>query len=206
MQIVLINPNSTAAMTEACALTARRVLGPRADLIAVTNESGPPAIQGAADGEAASPGVLQTIRSFPDADGFIIACFDDTALPEARAEASVPVIGIGQASYYRASLGWGRFAVLTTLDVAVPVIEGNIERLGFRRDLHAVVASGIPVLELESDAEGSVRKLAPMITEISSQAPGARVILGCAGMTEIADEFGDAPVIDPVESAARFFA
>jgi allantoin racemase len=205
MRIVLINPNSTEAMTEACARTARHVLGPQCDLVALTNHGAPPAIQGAADGEAASPGVLRLIAEHPHADGFIIACFDDTALPEARALASVPVIGIGQASYYRASLGWGRFAVLTTLDVAVPVIEGNIDRLGFRHDLHAVVASGIPVLELESDPEGSVGKLAPMIAELGVQAPGARVILGCAGMTEIADAFGAAPVIDPVESAARFF-
>ena len=79
----------------------------------------------------ALPGLLSAIDANQHMDGFIIGCFDNTGLEEARKITDKPVIGIGQAAYHMAVMTNERFTVLTTLDVSVPVIKQNIKELGF---------------------------------------------------------------------------
>ena len=170
-------------MTDSVVATARTLL-PDAEILGWTNTDGPPAIQGPADGDAALPGLMSLIPK-AKAEGvevIIIACFDDTGLDKMRAIAHCPVIGIGEAAYHFALLKGQSYGVVTTLQVSVPVIEGNIHRHGFDAACVAVVASGIGVLEVE---EGRPEVLAHLAKEI--KAMGARgvetVILGCAGMS-----------------------
>ena len=106
--IAFINPNSTQAMTESCALSLGEVAAGAFEVRAVTNRDGPPAIQGEADGKAAVPGLLKAIEDNDDCDGFILGCFDDTGLFEAQAMTAKPVIGIGQAAFHMAALRYGR--------------------------------------------------------------------------------------------------
>lgn len=205
--IAFINPNSTTEMTESCVRAGRASLIPGMRLTGFTNLDGPPSIQGAADGETAVPGLLSLIEANGHMDGFIIGCFDNTGLDEARKLTNKPVIGIGQAAYHMASLNSERFVVLTTLDVSVPVIKENIEELGFARWCEDVQASGVPVLQLEFQPEIAVPKVRKAINKIKKQFPEAAVVLGCAGMTIIKSELMErrksVQLIDPVTSAIR---
>lgn len=208
MHVVAINPNATVSMSDAIAAGVNRALAGAGDCIGVTNLQGPPAIQGPEDGALAMPGVLRIIRE-TRADGFIIACFDDTGLEEARAASPVPVIGIGQASYHMATLLRPRFAVVTTLAVSVPVIEANIARSGFGAACAGVHASGVPVLDLEEDPAGSLEAASTRITEIERTAPGCAIILGCAGMGILGEGLAarhDALILDAVGCAGRLIA
>ena len=105
MAVVMINPNSTVSMTEAM-LRAAREAAPEISFDGWTSHKGPPAIQGAADGEAATPPLLELVQKALEqqAEGIIIGCFDDTALAEAARIAHCPVVGIGQASFHQAAL------------------------------------------------------------------------------------------------------
>ena len=205
MRIVVINPNSTVSMTVAIAAAVVRTLANGTECIGLTNPDAPAAIQGPQDGNQAVPGVLKLIRETP-ADGFIIACFDDTGLQEARSSSSAPVVGIGQASYHIANLLRPRFAVITTLQVSVSVIEDNIARSGFGSHCAGVHASGIPVLQLESDPKGSLERISNFIAQIEATAPDCAIILGCAGMGILKPALSarhDALILDPVECAGR---
>ncbi len=205
MHIVAINPNATASMTEAIATGVRAALGGLGTCEGLTNHDGPEAIQGPEDGARAVPGVLRLIRDTP-ADGYIIACFDDTGLAEARIVTSAPVIGIGQAAYHIGILLRARFAVVTTLDVSVPVIADNIERGGFRHRCTDVRASGVPVLDLERDPDAALEKISSHIARIEHQDPDCAVILGCAGMGVLHKPLTTrhaATILDPVVCAGR---
>ena len=204
-RIAFINPNSTTAMTESCSKSFATRLSEDFSVEAITNFQAPTAIQGPEDGELAVPGVLEII-SGSDFDAYVIACFDDTGLAEARAITSKPVIGIGQASFHLAALSAGRFSVLTTLAVSVPVIRDNIEAQGFGRICDGVYASGVPVLELENMPDKSCKTVSAHLQKIANQSPTNAVILGCAGMTNIWSKLqSDHQVIliDPVAAAAR---
>ena len=203
--IVLINPNSTKAMTDAMVETA---LNAGVALEGWTSLDGPPAIQGPTDGEACIPPLLALVRKASDAGAhaIIIGCFDDTGLDAARDIASCPVIGIGQAAYHMAVLSGRRFSVVTTLDVSVPILENNIYAYGFTSQLARVRASGVPVLDLETDPVGTAPVVVGEIERAVTEDKVDVVVLGCAGMVHIPAYFGkERPVrlIDGVTSAAQ---
>jgi len=102
--IVIINPNSTASMTDTLLATAQKA-SPETHIEAWTSHDGPPAIQGPDDGEACIPPLLKLVAMASDqkAKAIIIGCADDTGLEQARELASCPVIGIGQAAYHLAA-------------------------------------------------------------------------------------------------------
>ena len=209
MAVVIINPNSTASMTEAM-LRAAKAAAPGLTFEGWTSKDGPPAIQGEDDGALATPPFLKLVQSASDAgaDGIIIGCFDDTALSEAARIATCPVIGLGQASYHYAAMQQWRFSVVTTLGVSVPILENNIHALGLDRHLARVRASGVPVLAIEASAEAASDRIRQEAMRADAEDDIAAIILGCAGMVNV---FADvrqavrAEVIDPVACAAAWF-
>lgn len=207
MAVIIINPNSTASMTEAMLAQARRS-APDLEFEGWTSTEGPPAIQGEADGQAAREPLLKLVRraASQGADGIIIGCFDDTALGEAAAIADCPVIGIGQAAYHYAALRNWRFSVVTTLSVSTPIIRKNIERQGLTHLMSRVRASEVPVLELEANSDRSGPRVVEEAIRAEQEDGIATIILGCAGMVEVVDTVRaglSIPVIDPVDCAAR---
>jgi allantoin racemase len=192
-------------MTQTCHAAFATYLPDGYEAVAITNEMGPPAIQGHEDGEAAIPGLLEIIAK-SDYDAYIIACFDDTGLEQARQITKSPVIGIGQASFHYAALRSGRFNVLTTLAVSIPVISENIGNQGFSGVCNGVYASGVPVLELEHNPDASRQIVASHIQRLTKKEPDIAVILGCAGMTNIWQKLQAdfaTPLVDPVAAAAK---
>jgi allantoin racemase len=173
-----------------------------------TSHHGPPAIQGAEDGAAAVPLLLELVRQANDqgACAIIIGCFDDTGLSEAREISICPVIGIGQAAYHMASLIGPRFSVVTTLAPSVPVLESNLATYGLDKNVGRVRASGVPVLALEDDRENASSRVVAEAQRAVDEDNIQCVVLGCAGMTNIAETYGPSfpvPMIDSVWAAIR---
>jgi len=205
--IVLINPNSTVSMTEAMLRTARET-APWAEFDGWTSRHGPAAIQGRADGDAATPPLLDLVRKASDAgaSAIIIACFDDTGLAEAREIAACPVIGIGQAGYFMAAMAGARFSVVTTLPVSVPVLEDNIRAYGLAGQVAQVRASDVPVLALETDPDRAAGKVIETILAADREDDVQSIVLGCGGMVDIAEKAADRTdirLIDGVRAAAH---
>jgi allantoin racemase len=207
MRLAVINPNSTAAMTDKAVAAARAVV-PGATVTGITCTGAPPAIEGPEDGAAAVPFVLDAIRALVAegaTDAAMIACFDDTGLLEARRLAPFPVLGIGEAAAHAASLLSDRFSVVTTLAVSVPVIAGNLAANGLAATCARVRAADVPVLDFEHHpARAAATLSAEIAVALAEDAPGA-IVLGCAGMADLAAELERThglPVIDGVAAAA----
>lgn len=205
MAVILINPNSTQAMTDSALAAARRT-SPDITFEGWTSTDGPPAIQGPADGDAAIPPLLKLVRKASDAaaDLIIIACFDDTGLAEARQIATCPVIGIGQASFVMAALLAGPTAIITTVPEAVPVITQNVADQGHAGTITKIQAASVPVLMLEEDTARAARAFGASAATLPADT--ANLILGCAGAVTITEAIqAQVPfrVIDGVTAAAR---
>lgn len=205
MRLLLINPNSTEAMTDGAAAVARRML-PGSEVLAWTNRDGPPAIQGPEDGDAAVPGVLALLPKAREAevDAIVLACFDDTGLREVQAAAHCPVLGIGQAAFHVAALGGRRFSVVTTLAVSVPVIEANVAVYGFGAACARVRPSGLAVLEVDAAGPAVLARLREEIACAVREDGADAVVLGCAGMAPlrpVLEASGAVPLVDGIEAA-----
>lgn len=207
MRLCFINPNSTASMTAKIAAAARAAASPGTEIVGLTSATGPASIQGAEDGEAAVPGLLALIGEHADnMDAFVIACFDDTGLFEARRLTDKPVLGIGEAAFLAARSGGRRFSVVTTLSVSIPVISANIETYGFAADCIRVRASEVPVLELEREGSAARETVAGEVARALAEDGPDAIVLGCAGMADLAEDYEKRfglPVIDGVVAAVR---
>jgi allantoin racemase len=208
MKIAVINPNTTASMTQTIGSAAQRVAAPGTAIVAVNPSIGPASIEGYYDEAFAIPGLIDEVMKAEaqGVDAHIIACFDDTGLDAARCAAAAPVVGIGEAAFHLASLIGHRFTVITTLPRAIASIEVNLLKYGLDRRCAKVRAAGIPVLALEADGGEAMRLIGDEI-ERAKRADGAdAIVLGCAGMADFAMALSQThglPVIDGVVAAVK---
>src|SRR5215468_10864388 len=144
MQILVINPNTTASMTRKIGAAAAAAASAGTVATAANPTSGPASIEGYFDEALSVPGLLDEIRNAPDMDAYVVACFDDTGLDAARCATTAPVVGIGEAAFHLASLIAGVFSVVTTLSRSVPAIEQNLVRYGLAGRCRKVRAADVP--------------------------------------------------------------
>lgn len=192
-------------MTSTIEVCARAVAADGTEVVGVTSEFGPPAIESHYDEAMSVPGLLAAIKRGEDegVDGFVIACFGDPGLDAAREVATGPVIGIAEAAMQTAShLGRG-FSVVTTLARTMGRAADLAERYGMQRFCLGIHACDIPVLDLESDPM-ALKLVTEACREAVERDGSDAVVLGCAGMADmcahISEEIG-VPVVDGVSAA-----
>jgi allantoin racemase len=204
MRILIVNPNTTASMTQKIAHAAKRAVSVDTEIVATTSKHGPVSIEGYYDEALCLPGLLEEIRLAQDFDAVTIACFDDTGLDAARCLTDRPVVGIGEAGYKMAAMLSNRFSVITTLPRSVPALEHNILRYGLERQCAHVRACDVPVLALETDSAMALTKIKAEVEQAIRIDHAEAIVLGCAGMTDLADELSHLyhlPVLDGVACA-----
>lgn len=206
-RILVVNPNTTASMTRTIAAAARAVAAPGTAIEALTSATGPASIEGFYDEAFALPGLLAAIAAGEKAgaDAAVIACFDDTGLDAARAMAAIPVVGICEAALVTAGQIARRIGVVTTLSRSLVPIEDLVRRYGFG-ERASVRACDVPVLALEDPASGARERLEKEIAASIAEDRAEAIVLGCAGMADLAlslsEKFG-VPVVDGVAAAVK---
>lgn len=201
MRILVINPNSSAAMTAAIARELTAVKRPDSRVDVVNPAGGPISIECAYDESLAVPGMLKLVQAAPSQgyDAVVIACFSDPGLDAAREIVEIPVVGIQEASMYLAASLGSAFGVLTTLERRVPARRKYAESLGLGGKMVATPVLNIPVAE----TVGSLDRMKEVALEKGREAiaQGAEsLILGCAGLGDWSGELKEAlgvPVINP---------
>jgi allantoin racemase len=208
MRILIVNPNTSVAMTEKIGAAARGVAASGTEIIAVNPADGPVSIEGYYDEAFSVPGLLAEIGKGEGSgvSAHIIACFDDTGLEAARSLASAPVIGIGEAAFHVASMVAHRFAVITTLSRSIAAIETNLMKYGLAGRCTKVRACEVPVLALDDATSNALSQISAEIERAKTEDRAEAIVLGCAGMADLAarltEQYG-LPVIDGVTSAVK---
>lgn len=207
MRVLVINPNTTQSMTATIADAANRIAGRGTEIVAVTSSMGPVSIEGYYDEVFAVPGLLLELAKAPQlgADAAIIACFDDTGLDAARALADIPVLGICEAAVSATAFIAQKFTVVTTMERSRLPLEHLVHRYGMSSRCN-VRAADIPVLSLEDPGSNARERLREEIALAIRDDRAEAIVLGCAGMADLAaelrEEFG-VPVVDGVAAAVK---
>jgi allantoin racemase len=205
-KIVVINPNTTASMTDRIRLVSESVISDDYCLTVVNPSSGPASIEGYYDEAMSLAGLLDLVKQHHDAAGFVIACFDDTGLDAARCLTASPVVGIGEAAYHMASMISNKFGVVTTLSRSIPALEHNLVRYGLAARCSGVRASDIPVLEVEASNGTAFERINAEVEQAIKTDKAEAIVLGCAGMAELGATLHDLhniPVLDGISCAIK---
>jgi allantoin racemase len=204
MRIHVVNPNTTPSMTRKIGVAAKAVASHGVEVRAVNPDFGPPSIEGYFDEAFSVPGLLAEIAKAPDADAFVIACFDDTGIEAARCATGAPVVGIGEAAFHMASLIAEKFNVVTTLARSIAPLERNLVKYGLSVRCARIRASNVPVLALEEPGSDARRTIEAEIASALAEDGAEAIVLGCAGMTDLARDLerkAGVPVLDGVACA-----
>jgi allantoin racemase len=194
-------------MTALIGAQARAAASSGTEIVAVTPRFGPASVESILESHLAAVGVIDcVVRHVDDCDAVILAGFGELGREALQELLSVPALDITEAAAHVACLLGKTYAVVTTVDRAVPAIEDRLILAGLRSRCVSVRAVRMPVLDLETNADATVEAVAGA-AERAIRDDGAEVIcLGCAGMAGIAERVSQqigAPVVDGVTAAVR---
>ena len=203
--IIVINPNSTVAVTEAMdkALDPLRLPGgPKIE--SVTNPDGPPGIECQAHVDDVSLHIRNIIRARDaDAAAFVIACYSDPGMYAARESTSKPVFGIAESGMLTAMSLGSAFGIIAILNRSVPRHIRYIRSLGLEGRLAGDRALELPVVELSNESK-TYERMVRVGTELRDLDGADVLVMGCAGMSRyrarLEDQLG-IPVVDPSQAA-----
>jgi allantoin racemase len=201
--ILVVNPNSSVSVTQsmdACLDDVRSFSG--ITMRCTTLDKGPPGIETDVHVVEVIPHLLELIASIK-ADAYVIGCFSDPGLEQARAATPRPVVGIGEAAYL-AALGLGRrFGIVSIVAASVPRHERYLRRLGLAERLAGDRPIGFGVTALKGEAVMS--QLIRVGRALRDEDGADVLVLGCAGLgmyRHALEKELRLPVVDPVQAAA----
>jgi allantoin racemase len=204
MRILLINPNTSAAMTDDMVRGAQAIEA-GAEIVGATARHGVAAIDGYRDDVLAAAAVIDQITAHEGRfDAAIVGCFGDPGLFAARELTDRPVVGLAESSFLTAMTLGRKFSVLTTLDRGAPTILDLVRLHGVESRCASVRATGLTVLEAHGDADSTADGL-EREGRLAIELDKAEVLcLGCGGMVGLRERLErtlGVPVVEAVQAA-----
>ena len=203
-RIVVVNPNSTEAVTAAI----EQALAPLAMaggpvIECVTLAEGPPGIESQAHVEQVVQPLCRLVRARDDADAFVIACFSDPGLFACREASARPVLGIAECGLLTALTRGERFGIIAILRTSLGRHLRYVRQLGLAARFAGDLPLGLGVVEL-ADRDRTIERMRAVGSKLRDQQGADVLVLGCAGMADYRVELEAAvglPVIDPTQAA-----
>jgi Asp/Glu/hydantoin racemase len=205
MRILVINPNSTEAVTrgiDEAVEPLRMDGGPAIDC--VTLKEGPPGIETQQHVDSVVSPLLKLVRQKEgEYAAFVIACYSDPGLHSVREATKKPVLGISECGILTALTLGHRFGVIAILQQSIPRHLRYVGALGVTERLAGELPVGIPVVEL-SDEKKTFGRMVEVGKELRERHGADVVVMGCAGMARYRKPLQDAigiPVVEPTQAA-----
>ncbi len=203
--IVVINPNSTEAVTRAidAALAPLRIPG-GPEIVCQTLADGPPGVESQSDADAVIAPLRRAIAAQDNsAAAFVIACFSDPGLHAARETTARPVLGIAECGILTALTLGQRFGVISILAQSVPRHLRYYGAMGVGQRLAGDLPIGLGVTEL-ADPQTTLARLVETGARLRDRHGADVLVLGCAGMAAQKRALAEAlglPVVEPTQAA-----
>ena len=205
MRLLLINPNTTAAITEKVAGHARRLAGPAVEVQAATGRFGAAYIASRAAAAIAAHAALDAFAEHGDgADVVLLACFGDPGLLALREISAVPVVGMAEASCYEAARLGAPFSIVTGGERWSAMLTEFVGALGLSARLASIRTVEATGATIAQDPEGAMATLGEACRSCAVQDGARSVILGGAGLVGLADRLAPhvpVPVICSLQAA-----
>ena len=203
--ITVLNPNSSQSVTDGLseALESLRFAGGPAIRCATLAE-GPPGIETDAHVRAVAAPVCNYLRDHEhDCGAFVIACFSDPGLRQAREQCARPVFGMAESGLLTALAYGRRFGVISILETSLARHLSYIRELGIETRMAGDLALGLGVLQLQ-DSAVALERMRAVGARLRDEKGADVIVMGCAGMAALRMPLQKSlgiPVIEPVQAA-----
>lgn len=208
-RLLVVNPNTTAAVTDLLASLVGAELAGVAEVSAVSGPFGAAYISTEVDYAIAAHAAIEAWRADRDrhgeADAVLIGCFGDPGVFALRELTSRPVIGLAEAAIREASM-IGRYVIVTGGDRWPAMLRRLAVSLGLDDPGDRIVALTPTGGQLAAQPQAAVRLLGQAAVDAIRRHDARSVILGGAGLASFAPAVAAAlpvPLVDSVRAGAR---
>jgi Asp/Glu/hydantoin racemase len=207
MNILLLNPNTTEAITERLVAAASHVAGGGTRIVPATAPYGVPYISSRAEAQIAGAIVLEMLAERQGAfDAAIIAAFGDPGLMAARELYDAPVIGMSEAAMLTACMLGKRFGIVTFAAAMGPWYEECVDMHGLAgrcAGVRCLDGSFTSIVDVQAEKEEALVSLARR----SVEQDGADVVIlagaPLAGLAAVMADRVPVPLVDQAQAALR---
>lgn len=207
MRILVLNPNTTEAVTQMLLAAVRPMVATGTVLTGLTAPRGVPYIASRTEAQLAGALTLEMLAEHHrDYDAAIIAAFGDPGLLPARELFDLPILGMAEAAMLTACMLGRRFAIVTFASALGPWYQECVE-------MHGMVdrCAGIRMLDgafrsISDVQEEKEELLVALANEAVSSTQADVVILAGAPLAGLAAKVREripVPVIDQVQAAVK---
>ena len=205
VELLLINPNTTASITALVLKTATTFAQPGTRLRAVNGAFGPRYIASRAAYAVAGHAALDAFANDKGPkDAVVLACFGDPGLAALKEVSDVPVVGMADASILQACSLGQRFSIVTGGERWKPMLEEFVAAQGLSSRLASVRTVAPTGAAIARNPKAALAMLARGCAACVREDGADVVILGGAGLAGLAAKLGakvEVPLLDGVACA-----
>jgi Asp/Glu/hydantoin racemase len=207
VKILLLNPNTTAEVTDLLHAAGTKAASPGTELVVATATRGVPYIATRAEAQIGGAIALEMLaEAGSSVDAAVIAAFGDPGLFGARELFDIPVVGLAEAAMLTACMLGRRFSIVTFARALAPWYQECVTMHGLD-----IRCAGIRTLDGAfrsiSDVQAEKEELLVTLANRAVEQDDADVvILSGAPLAGLADKVRDripVPVVDPTAAAVR---
>ena len=190
MKVLLLNGNTTRAVTERMVAALRHDCLPDVQIVGVTAGFGDPYVASRAAAAVATHAALEAVRTEVARvreggevpfDVCFYACFGEPGIDAIRAEMPFPVVGMAEGAMVTALQMGERFSILTVGDAWPGMLRDHMRRLDLLGRCAGIGVVPGAALSLAGDrAEGARAVLEAATRTMEAQAPDVLIVAGAA--------------------------
>lgn len=207
MRILLLNPNTSASVTQLIERAARSVANADTVLTAITADRGVPYIATRAEAQIGGAVALEILAEIhAEYDAVIIAAFGDPGLGGARELFPVPIVGLAEAGMLTACMLGRRFSIVTFSQFLTPWFEECVAWHGMRERCGGINSLEGSFATLENVQEEKEDLLVELCKKAIARDNTDAVVLAGAPLAGLAGRIADrvpVPVVDCVAAAVK---
>ncbi|WP_149537925.1 aspartate/glutamate racemase family protein [Siccirubricoccus phaeus] len=209
-RLLILNGNTTEAVTERIAAAARAAAPPGVEIIPATAPYGLPLIVTRADWLLSGPPILEALAARRgEYDAAVIAVFGDPALKAAKELLDVPVLGISEAAFHAACMLGTRFGIVSFTTALQPMFEDCLDQHGLRARC-AGFRMGPPEAGYPAGFGVAERATLLALIRASVEQDGAEAVIlaggPLAGLAAVLQPEVKVPLVDGTVAAVRLAA
>jgi len=207
MKLLIINPNTTQAVTDTIEKAARAAASPGTEIIMATAAFGAEVISSRAEDIVAAHAALEVAAKYAgQCDAVIIAASWDSGLLGIREALRVPVVGLTESAVTLATLLGDRFGMVTFGARSLPCYRNRVKSYGLEARLAGIRCVDIDRTRMYTDRDATVAKVVECARKLIEE-DGAEVIIPSGAVTaglhgEIQAQL-PVPVIDATSCAVQ---
>jgi allantoin racemase len=207
VKILLLNPNTTTAVTDLLYAAGTRAASPGTELVVATAERGVPYIATRAEAQIGGAIALEMLAAADaSVDAAIIAAFGDPGLFGARELFDIPVVGLAEAAMLTACMLGRRFSIVTFARALAPWYQECVAMHGLEARCAGIRALD-GTFQFISNVQAEKEDMLVTLANRAVEEDGADVvILSGAPLAGLADKVSHripVPVVDPTAAAVR---